>query len=181
MGYLHIYTGDGKGKTTAAVGLAVRAAGAGERVAFIQLDKGSDAHNEHYSERVILHAIPNIELFVYGRERIMPDGRFRFANEPADFEEARAGLAKTRELVRSGRYFLVVCDEAVTCVATKLLAPAQLIELAEKFHSHATCDLVLTGRGAPPELIERGDLVSQMQLVKHYFYQGVPARRGIEF
>lgn len=181
MGYLHVYTGNGKGKTTAAVGLAIRAAGAGERVAFLQFDKGYTGKNEHYHERFILRQIPNIELFFFGEERILPDGRFRFTNEPADFEQAQAGLAKAKELVRSGNYFLIVCDEAITCVATKLLEPADLLSLVDEFDAHRDGDLVLTGRGAFPELIERADLVSEVQLVKHYFYQGVPARRGIEY
>lgn len=181
MGYLHVYTGNGKGKTTAAVGLAVRAAGAGERVAFLQFDKGFEGKNEHYHERFILRQIPQIELFFFGEERLLPDGRFRFVNEEGDFEQALAGLAKAKELVCSGKYFLVVCDEAVTCVATGLLQPSDLLSLVDEFDAHRNCDLVLTGRGAFPELIERADLVSDVQLVKHYFYKGVPARRGIEF
>ncbi len=181
MGYLHVYTGNGKGKTTAALGLAIRAAGAGERVAIVQFDKGYEGRNEHYHERAILRTIPQIELFFFGLERMMPDGRFRFANEPGDFEQARAALEKAKELVAGGRYFLVVCDEAITCVSTQLLAPRELMELVDVYDAHRSCDLLLTGRGAFPELIERADLVSEVQLVKHYFYQGVPARRGIEY
>lgn len=181
MGYLHVYTGNGKGKTTAAIGLSIRAAGAGERVAILQFDKGFEGRNEHYHERAILRQIPNIELYFFGQERIMPDGKFRFTNEPGDFEQAQAALQKAKELVRSQRYFLVVCDEAITCVGTKLLSPEDLMGLVEEFRAQPTCDLVLTGRGAFPELIEAADLVSEVQLVKHYFYQGVPARRGIEF
>ncbi|AXA37239.1 MAG: cob(I)alamin adenolsyltransferase/cobinamide ATP-dependent adenolsyltransferase [Candidatus Sumerlaea sp.] len=181
MGFLHVYTGEGKGKTTSAVGLAIRAAGAGERVAFLQFDKGFEGRNEHYHERAILRTIPNIDLFFFGQERMMPDGRFRFANEPGDFEEAQRALAKAREIIESERYFLVVCDEAITCVQTRLLTEDDVMELTEVFRAHPTCDLVLTGRGAFPRLIEAADLVSNVQLVKHYFYQGVPARRGIEF
>jgi cob(I)alamin adenosyltransferase len=181
LGYLHVYTGNGKGKTTAAIGLSIRAAGAGERVAILQFDKGFQGKNEHYHERAILRQIPNIELYFYGLERMMSDGRFRFQNEAGDFEQAQAGLRKAIELINSGRYFLVVCDEAITCVATKLLAPGELMSLVKEFRAHPTCDLVLTGRGAFPELIEAADLVSEVQLVKHYFYQGVAARRGIEF
>lgn len=181
MGYLHLYTGNGKGKTTAAVGLAIRAAGAGQRVAIVQFDKGFEGKNEHYHERAILRTIPNIELYFFGLERMMPDGRFRFANEPGDFEQARAALEKTKQLVCSHDYFLVIADEAITCVTTKLLTQEELLGLVDEFRAHGTCDLVLTGRGAFAELIERADLVSEVTLVKHYFYQGVPARRGIEF
>lgn len=181
MGFLHVYTGNGKGKTTAAVGLSIRAAGAGQRVAFIQFDKGFDGQNEHYSERTILRTIPLIDLFPFGLERLMPDGRFRFANDEGDFKQARLALEKTIEVLRSERYFLVVCDEAVTSVATGLVTREQLLDVVKEFRMHASCDLVLTGRGAFPELIEVADLVSDVQLVKHYFYQGVPARRGIEY
>ncbi|MCX7719239.1 MAG: cob(I)yrinic acid a,c-diamide adenosyltransferase [Candidatus Sumerlaeaceae bacterium] len=181
MGYLHVYTGNGKGKTTCAVGLTIRALGAGHRVAFMQFDKGFEGKNEHYHERFILRSLPHCDLFFYGMERMMPDGRFRFANIPEDLEQARAGLEKAKELVRSGKYFLVVCDEAITCVGTKLYGEDDLLSLVEVFKSSPTCDLVLTGRSAFPRLIEAADLVSEVNLVKHYFYSGVEARKGIEY
>ncbi|MCX7018902.1 MAG: cob(I)yrinic acid a,c-diamide adenosyltransferase [Candidatus Sumerlaeota bacterium] len=181
MGCLHVYTGNGKGKTTAAVGLAVRAAGAGRRVAFCQFDKGFEGGCEHYNERASLRALPLIDLFVFGVERLMPDGKYRFNNLPDDFAQARAGLEKAKELVRGGGYFLVVCDEAVACVMTKLYTEDDLLELARVFRAEGKCDLVLTGRGASPRLIEAADLVTDMTLVKHYFYTGVAAREGIEY
>lgn len=181
MGYLQVYTGNGKGKTTCAVGLAVRAAGAGERVAFLQFDKGFEGKNEHYHERAILRQLPTVELFFYGLERMMPDGKFRFANVPEDLEQAKAGLDKAREIVAAGQHGLVICDEAVTCVGTKLYAAESLMELVRAFKADPNCELVLTGRGAFPELIEAANLVTEMTLVKHYFYEGVEARKGIEF
>jgi cob(I)alamin adenosyltransferase len=111
----------------------------------------------------------------------MPDGKFRFAYEAGDFEQARAGLGKAKELVRAGGHFLVVCDEAVTCVSTKLYSEDDLMGLVEAFPRNAGCDLVLTGRGAFPRLIDAADLVSEIGLVKHYFYAGVEAREGIEY
>ena len=85
---LQIYTGDGKGKTTACVGLTVRALGAGLRAAFIQFDKGYDGTNEHYAERFILRMLPKLTLTPTGCERMRPDGTFRFTNEPEDYAEA---------------------------------------------------------------------------------------------
>lgn len=181
MGYLHLYTGNGKGKTTCAVGLAVRAAGAGKRVAFLQFDKGFEGRNEHYHERGILRSIPQIELEFFGMERIQPDGKFRFANSDDDFKQATTGLKRAVELVRSGKHFLVICDEAITCVSTKLYSEADLMGLVDAFKQDPKCELVLTGRGAFPALIEAADLVTEMALVKHYFYQGVESREGIEF
>jgi cob(I)alamin adenosyltransferase len=181
VGYLHLYTGDGKGKTTCAIGLAVRAAGAGKPVAFLQFDKGFDGRNEHYHERAVLRTLPQVELFFFGMERIMPDGKFRFSNVAEDYEQARAGLEKAKELVRSGQHFLIVCDEAITCVSTKLYCEDDLMSLVGTFREHRACDLVLTGRGAFPALIEAADLVTEMTLIKHYFYNGVESREGIEF
>src|SRR5690606_22552295 len=114
MGYLHVYTGNGKGKTTCAVGLTIGAAGAGMRVAFCQFDKGFEGRNEHYHERVILRRLPEVGMFFFGLERMMPDGRFRFQNTEGDLEQARLGLDKARELIRSGRPQMVVLDEAIT-------------------------------------------------------------------
>ena len=181
LGYVHVYTGNGKGKTTCAVGLAVRALGAGKRVAFLQFDKGFEGKNEHYHERAILRQLDGIDLHFYGMERMMPDGKFRFANMPDDFEQAKKGLAAARDLIRSGGHFLVVCDEAVTCVSTKLISEDDLLDLVRVAREEGECELVLTGRGAFDRLVEVADLVSEVKLVKHYFYQGVPARVGIEY
>lgn len=182
MGYLHVYTGDGKGKTTCAVGLAIRAVGAGMKVAFLQFDKGFEGKNEHYHERFILREQPNVELFFFGLERMMPDGKFRFANTDEDLVQAKAGLRKARELVQSGTHDLIICDEAVTCVGTKLYTQADLMQLVGDFQEHRNCELVLTGRGAFPELIEAADLVTEMKLIKHYYYEHkLEPRKGIEF
>lgn len=181
MGYLHVYTGDGKGKTTSAVGLAMRAAGAGLRVAFCQFDKGFEGREEHYHERFVLRRIPEIEMFFFGLERMMPDGKFRFANTDGDLEQARQGLDKARELIRANRHQMIILDEAVTCVGTKLYSEDDLMELVRVFREEGQCELVLTGRGASPRLVEAADLVSEVRLVKHYFYQGVQARKGIEY
>jgi cob(I)alamin adenosyltransferase len=163
------------------VGLTIRSVGAGRRVAFCQFDKGFEGTNEHYHERFILRRLPEVDLFFFGMERMMPDGKFRFANIPEDFEQARRGLDCARELISAGRHQLVVLDEAVTCVQTKLITEDELMELVQDFRDHGKCDLVLSGRGAFPRLIEAADLVSDVTLVKHYFYAGVEARKGIEY
>src|ERR1700722_8469062 len=93
----HIYYGFGKGKTTSVIGLAVRALGAGKKVALIQFDKGYDGVNEHYSERKILRSFSNLELFPFGKERVLGKNAFRFKNEPGDFEEAQKALTKANE------------------------------------------------------------------------------------
>jgi cob(I)alamin adenosyltransferase len=180
-GFLHVVTGNGKGKTTSSIGLIVRALGAGQRVALLQFDKGFEGKNEHYHERFILRQQPNLEMYFFGMERMMPNGKFRFQNIPEDFEQARLGLEKAKELARRGEHFLIVCDEAVTCTLTKLYTEDDLLELVREFRAHPTCDLVLTGRGGFPRLYEEADLVSEVTLIKHYFYDGVEARKGIEY
>lgn len=182
MGYLHVYTGNGKGKTTCAIGLMIRALGAGMRVAFVQFDKGFDGTNEHYNERVILRKLDGVSLFPFGLERMMPDGKFRFQNSDADLVEARKALDKAREVTASGDYDLVVLDEIVTCPGTKLLPEAEVMALVSEYQQTKSCELVLTGRGAWPTLLEAADLVTEMTLVKHYWYEHkVEARPGIDF
>ncbi len=182
MSYLHVYTGNGKGKTTCAVGLAIRALGAGMRVAFIQFDKGFDGQNEHYSERFILRKLEGIDVLPYGLERMMPDGKFRFQNIEADFEQARAALEKAREVISAGNHGIVILDEIVTCTGTGLLTKDDLMQLVSHFKGDRSCELVMTGRSAGDELIEAADLVTEMTLVKHYWYEHkVEARPGIDY
>lgn len=181
LGYVHVYTGNGKGKTTCSIGLTIRALGAGRRVAFLQFDKGFEGRNEHYHERFILRKLEGLDLRFFGMERMMPDGKFRFANIPEDFGQARAGLEEAKRLIRDGGHFMVVCDEAVTCVATKLITEDELLDLVRVAREAGECELVLTGRGASDRLVAAADLVSEVRLVKHYFYEGVQAREGIEY
>ena len=183
MNYLHLYTGNGKGKTTAAVGLAVRAAGAGLKVAFVQFDKGYDGTNEHYNERHILRTLPNIQVMATGLERMMPDGKFRFQNSDEDLAEASRGLAAVKELLEAGGADLVILDELITCVGTKLVGEADVMDVVESWKGAGRkCELVLTGRGAWPALIDTADLVTEMNLVKHYWYEHkAEARPGIDY
>lgn len=183
QGFIHVYYGGGKGKTTSAIGLAVRAAGAGKRVLFLQFDKGFDpARGEHYSERRILRQVQEIRLFPTGCERMRADGTFRFGVTPEDLAEARRGLAEARRAAASTDYDLVILDEALGALAYGLLEEADLLAVLD---AHAAagrpCELVLTGHKLPESIRTRADLVTHVQKVKHYFDKGVPARVGIEF
>jgi cob(I)alamin adenosyltransferase len=183
LGFVHVYYGGGKGKTTAAIGLAVRAAGAGKRVAFIQFDKGFDPERgEHYSERKVLRAIPGVTLIPTGCERIRADGTFRFGVTEPDLAEARRGLAEARKAIEALSYDLVVLDEALGALAYGLVEEADMVSLLD-LHARGgkRAELVLTGHKLPDEVLARADLVTQMKKVKHYFDQGVAAREGIEF
>jgi cob(I)alamin adenosyltransferase len=181
MGCLHVYTGDGKGKTTAALGLAIRAAGAGKKVAIVQFDKGSHTRDEYYSERNILRSIHEIDFFPYGCPRIRPDGRFRRGTLPEDIEEAHRALETAHQLIRIPTYFLIILDEIITAVYTHLIEPEELHELILEYKKNPIAELVLTGRGASKALVNQADLVTEMRLVKHYFHTGRKAVNGIDY
>jgi len=168
-GYVHVYTGDGKGKTTAAFGLALRAAGAGLRTFIGQFVKGME-----YSELRALERFDDlIEVRQYGRSCFIER-----EPEPEDVAAARAGLAEARAEMRSGRWDLVILDEANIATHFKLFPVEELLAvIAEK---PTKVELVITGRRADPRVIEAADLVTEMREVKHYYERGVKARRGIE-
>ena len=168
-GYVQVYTGDGKGKTTAALGLALRAVGAGLRVYIGQFVKGM-----HYSE---LNA-----LEVFGDRLIVRQfGRRCFITgppEPEDIAEAGRGLKTVRTVMAEGKFDLVVLDEANIAVHFGLFSARELLEAVQARAPHV--EVVITGRRAPQEVIEYADLVTEMRMVKHYYEAGVPARNGIE-
>jgi cob(I)alamin adenosyltransferase len=171
-GYLQVYTGEGKGKTTAAIGLAVRALGAGMSVFFAQFIKSG-----RYSEIEALEAISgSLGLLVcrqYGK------GCFIMrAPEEEDIEAARNGLEDALREMLSGRYQLVALDEANVAVKLGLLKKEDLLCFVDQRPEGV--ELVITGRGASEELIARADLVTEMKEVKHYYQKGVKARKGIE-
>ena len=174
-GYVHVYTGDGKGKTTAALGLAIRAALAGRRVFIGQFMKGMD-----YAELGIADlTFPKggIDIAQYGTPRLICQGE---SASDEDVEKARAGLADIREKLTSGGYRIVVADEICVTLNFGLLSAKDLVELIELRPDPV--ELVLTGRGAPDEVIEKADLVTDMREVKHYYAtHGIKARKGIEF
>ena len=178
---IHVYYGYGKGKTTCCMGLAVRALGAGKRVAIVQFDKGYDGEVEHYSERNILRGLDGIGLYPTGCERMNPDGSFRFGAEEQDLEEAGRGIEIARDLVAHGQQDLLVLDEILAAVAYQLLEPEAVIALLDAYDADRRCELVLSGHKVWDALVERVDLVTEMRKVKHYYAKGTPARLGIEF
>lgn len=199
-GLIQVYTGNGKGKTTAALGLAVRARAAGKRVAIVYFDKGG----EHYSERSILGQL-GVDWFAYGLDRIDPKTeRFRFGVIPEDTAQAEEGIAKAKALLAAAPpYDLVILDEVNTTVALGMLTEQAVEDLIAA--KSPDTELVLTGRievsraARPlhcdgscivgggkahehrPSYFDRADLLTEMRLVKHYFYIGTPARAGIDY
>jgi len=169
-GYLHIYTGNGKGKTTAALGLAIRAVGAGLKVFIGQFIKGM-----HYSELdVISHNLENIRIEQYGRDCFIYNDP-----TPEDKEAAQKGFEKIRQIVRAGKHELVILDELNIAIYYGLISIDEVLRLIKDKPSHV--EMVITGRYAPDELLKAADLVTEMKEVKHYYQEGVQARKGIEF
>ncbi len=175
LGLIHIYTGAGKGKTTVALGLALRAVGAGLAVAVVFFDKGGKV----YSERAALKKL-KIDYFITGVERFNPKtGEFRFGVTEADILEAKKGLQIAKEVSMSKKYDLVILDEINTVAAQKMVETAEVLKLLEAKPKNV--ELVLTGRGAPQEILDKADLITEMYEVKHYYREGVKARKGIDY
>ena len=189
-GYVQVYTGNGKGKTTAALGITMRASGAGMKIAFIQFMKALG-----YSEQKILPTLPGVtwktlgkpffiakagsiseeELAEYGDTGVV----FEEGNPPAEYVKMISdGFAEAREMVLSGDYDMVVLDEINCTMFFGLLDIEEVLELIRNKPTHT--ELILTGRCAPEEIIEAADLVTEMREIKHYYNNGVQARRGIE-
>ncbi|MFY9363102.1 MAG: cob(I)yrinic acid a,c-diamide adenosyltransferase [Dysgonamonadaceae bacterium] len=169
-GYIHVYTGNGKGKTTAVLGLALRAVGAGKKVYFAQFVKG-----KIYSEiDAINRYIPEITVKQYGR------GCF-IVNKPTleDIQAAKEGLEEVGAVIRSGKYDVVVLDEATIALHYKLFSVEELIAVLQEKREET--EIAITGRYAPEELIEIADLVTEMKEIKHYYTKGISARKGIEY
>ena len=170
LGLVRIYTGNGKGKTTAAFGLAMRAAGRGLGVLIVQFLKPSDG----YGEQVACNRLGNITLVSMGLDHFV-------SKKPsdADIEAAHKALRRSEELICSGRYDVAVLDESINAVRLGLITSQELIESLERRPDHV--EIVLTGRGMTPDLEEYADLVTEMRLVKHPFDKGIGARKGIEY
>jgi cob(I)alamin adenosyltransferase len=169
QGYVQVYTGDGKGKTTAALGLALRAVGAGLRVYIGQFIKSGA-----YSEVIALERWSDlITLEQFGR------GCF-IRGEPCseDIDVAKTALKAITAALTSGKYDLVVADEANVAFKCRLVSEEALLSLIDARPPEV--ELVLTGRGAPQAVMDRADLVTEMKPIKHYYEQGVLARKGIE-
>lgn len=171
MGMVQVYTGNGKGKTTAAIGLAVRAVGHRMRVKMIQFLKGWD----FYGEIEGTQGLPGFELVRTGTPDYVPKGGAR----PIDHQEARRGLELAREALSSGEYQLVILDEINVAMDYGLVPVEDVLEAIA--NRHPDTEVVLTGRYAPEEVLEVADLVTEMREVKHPYQRGVKAREGIEY
>ncbi|MBM4018411.1 MAG: cob(I)yrinic acid a,c-diamide adenosyltransferase [Planctomycetes bacterium] len=168
-GLVIINTGDGKGKTTAALGMAMRAVGHGMRVAFVQFVKAWSVGEHDAAARLG----PNLEIFRMGKGFVVGEPA------PEHRQAARDALEFVRQCLRSGRYEMVAADEILTAVGLKLLAPQDVEALLPD--RPPDVHLVLTGRGAWDSLIEKADLVTEMRLIKHPYDKGVLAQEGVEF
>lgn len=167
-GYIQVYTGNGKGKTTAALGISLRAVCAGNRVFFGQFMKGQD-----YSEKKAVLYLPGFTLEQFG-------GLCFVGGNPTekDISDAKAGLGRMREVLSSGEYDLVVFDEINTALYFKLLTVEEVMAVLDLKPERT--EVILTGRYAPQEVIDRADLCTEMKEIKHYYNKGVDARTGIE-
>jgi cob(I)alamin adenosyltransferase len=169
-GYIQVYTGSGKGKTTAALGLAVRAAGHGLRVCMIQFMKSSREAGEVRAAELLA---PYLSIHPMG-----PKGFIRGRPRPIDYQMARRALDLSRDAIQREDYDVVILDEINMAVHFGLIPVEQVLALMDLKPN--AVELVLTGRDASPEVIEKADLVTEMVPIKHYFDRGVTSRKGIE-
>lgn len=170
-GYIQLYTGNGKGKTTAALGLALRASGAGLKSIIIQFMKG-----QHYSELDAIKKLKgHITIEQYGSSKfyMLNDDNFE-----EHFSMARTGLKRAHEVLNDNKFDIIILDEIVTSLNFKIITLDEIVKVIEQKPNNK--ELVLTGRGAPQHLISLCDLVTEMTEIKHYYSQGVKARTGIE-
>ncbi len=168
-GYVHIYTGNGKGKTTAALGLALRAAGAGLKVYICQFMKRGN-----YSEIKMLKRIKRIRIEQFGRECFVKNNP-----KAKDVKCAKEGLERARRLIFSGKYDLAILDELNIAVKLRLVGIEDVIDLISSRPGFV--EMVLTGRHCPEELFKYADIVTQMNEAKHHYNNGIKSRRGIEY
>lgn len=167
-GYIHVYTGNGKGKTTAAFGLAVRALCAGKKV-FV----GQFVKDMKYNETKLKDCFEYLEVKQFGKGCFIQN-----KPEEQDIQAAKEGLEECKSILQKGEYNLVILDELNIALYFKLLKVEDVLEAIKSKASHV--EVVITGRYAPDELILIADLVTEMKEIKHYYNKGVEAREGIE-
>ncbi|MBU0470230.1 MAG: cob(I)yrinic acid a,c-diamide adenosyltransferase [Nanoarchaeota archaeon] len=203
-GLVHVYTGEGKGKTTAALGLAMRAIGQGMKVSMIQFMKGGKYTGEYLAAK---NYLPNFEVVQFGRPCIKQvkqlklsgfsknnslnlfdatrediecgECRYCFLNDDVQRDYVEEGFKKALEVVLSGEYDLVILDEVNLSMHLELLDIELMLNLIANKPKHV--ELILTGRNVPEEIMDNADLVTEMKQHKHYFDDGISARRGIEY
>lgn len=169
-GLVEVYTGSGKGKTTAALGVALRALGHNLHVYIVYFMKGGYP----YGEQQILAKLPNISFSTFGLESFVDPANVK----PEEKEQAQKALAQARQVVASGRYDVVILDEVNVAVAWKLVAVDDVLDLIKNKPEHV--ELILTGRYADWRIINAADLVTEMVKIKHPYDRGIPSRQGID-
>ena len=173
-GYIQIYTGDGKGKTTASLGLALRAIGHGWKVLIIQFTKGD--HANYYGEIISLSkSMPNLEIAQFGLNKVIYSSNINIE----DYREARKGWEFAKQAIDSKKYQMIILDEINICADFGMIKISEIKETL--INKPKNMEIVLTGRPAHPELVATAHLVTEMNPIKHYFEQGVMARQGIEY
>ena len=171
QGLVQVFTGDGKGKTTAALGTVIRALGQGRRVYIVFFMKG----DYPYGERKILAQLTGADIDSFGSLDFVEPAKVR----PEDREQARLALSAARRAMLSGNYDIVVLDEVNVAVAFELIPLDKVIRLIKDKPSRV--ELILTGRKAAPELVRQADLVTECLNIKHPYDRGIGARKGIEY
>jgi len=169
-GYIHVYTGPGKGKTTSALGLGLRAAGAGYKVYMIQFMKG-----RKYSEIESLKHLPNFTIVQYGRDEFVSKEK----PEQIDIDLAKDGFEHAKKIVNDGKYDMLILDEINVAVDYNLIPVEKVLKFVRE--KPEKIELILTGRYAHPEIIKIADLVTEMLEIKHPYQYGVTARKGIDY
>lgn len=169
-GYVHIYTGNGKGKTTAALGLGLRAIGAGYKVHMIQFMKG-----RRYSELDGLEKVENFTISQHGRDEFVNKSK----PEQIDITLAVKGLNNARRIIKDNIYDMIILDEINVAIDYNLIALEDVLDLIKQ--KPEKLELVLTGRKANPELIKISDYVSEILEIKHPYQDGILGRKGIDF
>jgi len=167
-GYIQVYTGNGKGKTTAALGISLRSLCAGNKVFFGQFMKG-----QNYSELKAPEYFKNFKMEQFGEPTFI-----KGKPSEKDIEDAQMGLARMKEVLASGEYDIVVFDEINTSLFFHLIEVEQVLAVLDL--KPKKTEVILTGRYAPQEIMDRADLVTEMKEIKHYYNAGVGARVGIE-
>jgi cob(I)alamin adenosyltransferase len=169
-GFIHVYTGDGKGKTTASIGLGIRAVGAGLKVLMIQFMKG-----RRYSELDALSKVTNFTVVQFGRDEFVSKEK----PEKVDVDLAQKGLAYAKEMIQKNTYDLIILDEINVALDYHLITLQDVISLLND--KPEALELVLTGRYASPDIMKYADVVSEILEIKHPYQKGVPSRKGIDW
>ena len=172
QGLVSIFTGDGKGKTTAAIGSIIRAAGHGLRVFIIYFMKGKGYIN---GENSILSQLPNVKTASFGQTGWVDKENIKAEHR----EQAALALSTARDTINSGEYDIIVLDEINVAINYGLIELDEVVKIIKEKPKRV--ELILTGRYAEPRLVQTADLVTEMRMVKHPYSRGIKARRGIDY